>query len=546
MKGTAFALRDLFWEATKRCNAHCAFCGSSCGRQGEPNELTTEEILAAFRSIASDADATQIMVNVTGGEPLMREDLFHVMGECSRLGFPWGMVTNGLLITDEVIGQMQAAGMKTVSVSIDGTAETHDRLRGVPGGFARSTDALRRLRKAGFLQHIQVTTVVNRWNIGQLDALRQELLPIGLDTWRVVMVDGIGRAQGRDDLLLDTQGVRAYLDFIRLHRDDAELPVVTSCSHFLGYGDEALGRRPFRCRTGTEVGSILCNGDIFVCPNVPRAPELLQGNVRRDRFMQVWREGFGFFRDPESRRQGDCRTCPDWAACRGDSMHTWDLAAGEPGFCFRRHFPLQHIAPQTTRSQLIARLKERHGSLTGLCVRYEGCQGRQLVFTPQAVGELAAMFHWGQPHPASLSEQMGCLIGRELADCTLVEFVSPVFLEARSTEIAAYSGRSWNSAQEELRAINRSLMTEACREFCLFEEPCSLIGFVHSHPGDLPLAPSEPDVQLHEELTARGVSWSMIVNPQTRRLAAFHGEGMPLGEVMMIVEKGAAFSVAEA
>ena len=71
MKGTAFALRDLFWEATKRCNAHCAFCGSSCGRQGEPNELTTEEILAAFRSIASDADATQIMVNVTGGEPLM-------------------------------------------------------------------------------------------------------------------------------------------------------------------------------------------------------------------------------------------------------------------------------------------------------------------------------------------------------------------------------------------------------------------------------------------------------------------------------------------
>lgn len=541
MNGNGWRLETLFWEATKRCNAHCAFCGSGCGHEPMAGELTTQEILRTFREIAGDTDATRIMINVTGGEPLLRPDLFDVMAECHCLGFPWGMVTNGMLITDEVIRRMQETGMRTISVSLDGLPETHDRLRGVPGSHAMIVAALQKLRAAAFLQHIQVTTVVNRHNIGELEALREMLLPLHLDSWRVAIVDGIGRAAGQDSLLLGTEELRTYLDFIERFRSDPGLPVITSCSHYLGDRDRSLGREPFFCRTGKHVGSILANGDIFVCPNVPRIPELIQGNVRRDRFMQVWQEGFRFFRDPDSRRCGPCRDCPDWPACRGDSLHTWNFDAQEPGFCFRRHFP--HSGTQPTQAGIIARLKERYGPLCALTVRYGAEPASRLIFTPDAVQDMAACFHWGRRHPASLSEQMAVLIGHELADATLVEAVSPVFLERRSTEVAAFSARSLHSAQEEVQAINRTYLTEACRDFRLTDTPCQLVGFIHSHPGGLPLAPSEPDVALHEQLAAQGIGWTAIINPQTQRLAAFHGKGMLLGEAMLVVERDSSFHI---
>lgn len=545
MNGEGYELRSLFWEVTKRCNAHCSFCGSSCRAQGEPDELTTEEILAAFRAIAEDTDVSRIMINVTGGEPLLREDLFDVMKVCTGLGFSWGMVSNGMLITDEVIARMRDAGMRTISVSVDGLQQTHERLRGVPGSFSRIMTALRKLREADFLEHIQVTTVVNRQNIGELEQLREVLLPLRLDSWRVAMVDGIGRADGQASLLLGTEEVRAYMDFIREHRNDAALPVQTSCSHFLGYQDDKLGRDVFRCRTGVNVGSILCNGDIFVCPNVPRRKELVQGNVRKDRFMHVWREGFRFFRDPDCRRAMTCRDCPDWSACRGDSMHTWNFDACEPGFCYRRHFPRDCQAAQMKGADAAGLIRDRLGARRAIRVRYEGGSERTLIFTPGAVRDLAAMFHWGAGHPLSLSEQMACLIGRELADATLVEFVSPVFLEMRSTEAAAFSERSWKSAQEELRAVNRAYLTPECSGLRLFEEPCSLVGFVHSHPGRLPLAPSEPDVALHEHLAEEGVGWSVIVNPQTKRLAAFHGAGMTVASALLATDPESDFNVME-
>lgn len=541
MNGNGWKLDTLFWEATKRCNAHCAFCGSSCGREAMAEELTTQEILRTFREIAGDTDATRIMINVTGGEPLMRPDLFDVMAECQRLGFPWGLVTNGMLITDDVIRRMQATGMRTISVSLDGLPETHDRLRGVPGSHERIITALQKLRAADFLQHIQVTTVVNRQNIGELEALRETLLPLELDSWRVAIVDGIGRAAGQDALLLGTKELRVYLGFIEQHRRDPLLPVITSCSHYLGDRDGALGREPFACHTGKSVGSILANGDIFVCPNVPRVPELIQGNVRRNRFMQVWREGFRTFRDPDSRRCGPCRDCPDWPACRGDSLHTWDFDAQAPGFCYRRHFP--HSGAPLTQAEIITRLKARYGELSALTVRYGAGPVKRLLLTPDAVQDLAACFHWGRIHPASLSEQMAVLIGHELTDATLVEAISPVYLEYRSTEAAAFSERSLHSAQEEVRAINRTCLTDACKDFRLADTPCQLVGFVHSHPGGLPLAPSEPDVSLHGQLLAQGIGWSVIVNPQTQRLAAFHGEGMRLGEAMLVVERDSAFHI---
>jgi MoaA/NifB/PqqE/SkfB family radical SAM enzyme len=147
-------LIDLFWETTLTCNAACKHCGSSAENKQYEGELTTQEIKDAFRQIAQDMNADRILINVTGGEPLVRKDLFEVMEYAvGDLGFHWGMTTNGILLNDENIEKSRAAGMETISVSIDGLEQTHDCFRGVEGSYQTILRNIKSLKQAGFVKH---------------------------------------------------------------------------------------------------------------------------------------------------------------------------------------------------------------------------------------------------------------------------------------------------------------------------------------------------------------------------------------------------------
>ena len=162
-------LHTLFWEATLRCNAYCKFCGSRCGDDSAEalrrEEVSSEIICNCFKKIAEVYDSKGIMINVTGGEALLRNDLFEVMSYASDLGFPWGLVTNGSLIDQFVVEKMKIARMKTISISLDGVSETHNAIRNIPDGFEKIQKAVGLLKKADFLDEIQITTVVNHKNI---------------------------------------------------------------------------------------------------------------------------------------------------------------------------------------------------------------------------------------------------------------------------------------------------------------------------------------------------------------------------------------------
>ncbi|MBR4767465.1 MAG: radical SAM protein, partial [Lachnospiraceae bacterium] len=136
-------LRILLFEITEKCNAACEQCGSRCDASKE-EKLKKDEILSVLRDV-KEHFGTGVMLNVTGGEPLLRKDLFEIMTEAHRMGFDWGMVTNGSLIDDRVIDEMKRSGMKTVTVSIDGMKETHESLRHLPGSFDRIINGLRKL-----------------------------------------------------------------------------------------------------------------------------------------------------------------------------------------------------------------------------------------------------------------------------------------------------------------------------------------------------------------------------------------------------------------
>lgn len=333
--------------------------------------------------------------------------------------------------------------------------------------------------------------------------------------------------------------LRRFLDFISAHVHDDVLPTVTSCSHYFGQEFGQYGRKEFSCRAGWSVGSILANGDIFVCPNVERRPEWIQGNVRKDDFAEVWEQGFRVFRSPDMRKSSRCAACPDYEACRGDSLHTWNEDNRQPLMCFRERFPLhEENKCEITERELVSRLRPFYPKLCGLHVNWEDAKGKKVVFTPNATRELFQMFRWGTYHPINLSEQMGCLIGHSVSDYALVEFVAPVFLEARNTKEAYFSENSLCSAREEAQVIARSSSRDAFGGLCLLDRPCELLGFVHSHPGELAVIPSGQDVALQTHLDRdEALPLFMIVNPQKRRIAACWGAALQMSDIVFLTEE---------
>ena len=318
-------LIDLFWECTLTCNAHCKHCGSSAEKKQYEGELTTEEIKCAFKQISDDMDASKILINVTGGEPLVRKDLCEVMEYATNeLGFHWGMTTNGILLNDENIEKLKKANMETVSISIDGMAETHDEFRGVPGSYDKIIENIKKLKQANFVKHLQVTTVFHKKNINQLEELYNTMLDLGLDSWRLASMDPIGRAKENDELLLDGKELRKLLDFIKEKNKKKKLRLDYGCPGFLGLEYEKEVRPTyFYCRTGINVASILYNGDLFVCPNVPRIKRLIQGNIKHDNFKEVWDNKYKEFRNKDRMTCEECSTCKWWEACLGGAYHTW-------------------------------------------------------------------------------------------------------------------------------------------------------------------------------------------------------------------------------
>jgi radical SAM protein with 4Fe4S-binding SPASM domain len=165
------------------------------------------------------------------------------------------------------------------------------------------------------------------------------LLDLGIKYWRVIEVDPIGRARDNDEILLDADGLRRMVRFIREKQQDGKMEVTYGCGHYLGEDkDFTIRDMPYLCYTGAYVGSVLSNGDIFVCPDVKRRPELIQGNIRKDNFIEVWETKFKPYRKMTRTSNAKCRRCKSFKICGGDAFHTWDFDENKPLICARELF----------------------------------------------------------------------------------------------------------------------------------------------------------------------------------------------------------------
>lgn len=323
-------LRWLFFEITNRCNLSCRHCGSRCTADGQV--LTAEEVEATLRTVEDERP----MICLTGGEPMLHPDFFRIAECVHEMGFFWGMTTNATLIKQEDAKRLKQAGMSTVSVSLDGMEQAHDRLRQRKGAWQLALCGLEALQQAGFRP--QVTTVVHRENLEDLEAMYRLLCGMGIISWRLVNVEPIGRACESGELLLNPEQFLHLLSYIRGKRFDPSCPmeVTFGCSHYLGVQDERMVRdHYFLCGAGILTASVRSNGDICACLDIENRPELVQGNIRADRFIDVWKHRFQTFRRDRTADCQKCLECPERLLCGGDSAHTWDYDRREPLLCYR-------------------------------------------------------------------------------------------------------------------------------------------------------------------------------------------------------------------
>lgn len=329
-------LKDLFIEATSRCNARCEHCGSSCGDKIPDDEISSDELKKTLLEISKHYNAKDILLNVTGGEPLVRKDLFEIMSYATSLGFRWGMTSNGMLINDDILKKMSETNMETISISLDGLKETHESFRKTPNSFDKIIENIKKLQRLSTIKIVQVTTVANKKNLKELEGLYQLMKKLNIISWRVINVDPIGRAKDNMDILLDKEEYQWLFNFIKEKREENLMNVEYGCSHYLDIPlEKEIRDTYFFCTTGIYVASILSNGDIFVCPNVERRKDLIQGNIKTDNFVEVWENNFKIFRSDERLKCAKCAKCSKWKYCLGDSFHTFNFDKKIPNFCIK-------------------------------------------------------------------------------------------------------------------------------------------------------------------------------------------------------------------
>lgn len=330
-------LKQLFIEMTLNCNQHCLHCGSNAGCSSELERLTDDEIYDTLVELKQDLKVNGKrlpFIIITGGEPLMRPGVIDLMRRLRDLGYKWGMTSNGSIITPAVAKQLRDADMYSIGISLDGLEEHHDWFRGTPGAYKKALDAFKNLTDVG-QEHVMLTTVLNKLNIGDLDELYKLMLDIGCKTWRIINMEPIGRALDNKDLMLDNSDYKTMVEFIVNHQDNPNLNVIFGCNHYLGL-DYERKTRPwyYMCQAGICVASIQYNGDITACLDIERRPELVFGNVRKDLVYDVWMHKFEPFRDTtKTWNSTTCKDCKHKANCDGGGWHTWNFDTHEPRLC---------------------------------------------------------------------------------------------------------------------------------------------------------------------------------------------------------------------
>ena len=180
--------RLVFWEVTKGCNLRCIHCRATATELSSPTDLPTA---SARRIIDQIVEAANPILVLSGGEPLYRSDIFQLARYATNKGLRVALATNGTLVTKDVARMIVDAGVRRVSISLDGAdAATHDSFRGIPGAFDAAVHGLRNLKSLGM--SVQINMTIARHNAHQLPDVLQLARNLGADALHTFLLVPVG------------------------------------------------------------------------------------------------------------------------------------------------------------------------------------------------------------------------------------------------------------------------------------------------------------------------------------------------------------------
>lgn len=342
----------VVWEITNACNLRCVHCESSSGRC-RSDELST---LRALQLCDEIAGLGARKVHLTGGEPLVRKDWTKIARRLKYHGLEVTLMTNGLLLDDDVVSQCVQLELDTVTVSLDGTPAIHDSIRLYPPGrngespFRMAFQGMTLARSKGL--KVMVITHINGRNIDNLAELHSLLKLIPIDAWQIQLGIPAGRAENTESgYLLPPSRLPEVVSFIEAHQD-CPFPILATDE--LGYYTEketSLRRFdgthfPFwvGCYAGVRLLAIEADGVIKGCPSMPRS--MAEGSLSERSLTEIWEcdTAFPYNRQWDSRQlRGFCSTCDYRFLCRAGCR---SFCMATTGTIHENHYCLHRLESQ--------------------------------------------------------------------------------------------------------------------------------------------------------------------------------------------------------
>jgi radical SAM enzyme (rSAM/lipoprotein system) len=281
--------------------------------------MPLKDFLDVIDSLTPFVNPNKVMVILTGGEALLRPDIEQCGSELNRRGYPWGIVSNGLLFSKR-IDALIASGLHSATISLDGFETAHNWLRGRSNSFKMAVRSIERLVSTAGIKW-DVVTCASQKNFDELPRLRRFLTDMGVENWRIFTVFPSGRAANIPELQLDDRQFTQLMDFIRDCRREG-FHVSYGCEGFLGNYEMEVRDNFYLCNAGINSASVLIDGSISGCPSI-RA-NFHQGNIYKDRFIDVWEQRFLPFRNRSWTKKGQCADCNMFRYCEGNGMHLYN------------------------------------------------------------------------------------------------------------------------------------------------------------------------------------------------------------------------------
>ncbi len=309
----------ISWNTTYRCNLRCSHCylDTNALTKQSANELSTQE---GFTLIDQMAELNpNLLLILTGGEPLLRKDIYDLASYASKKGMMIVLGTNGNLIDDDIAKRLKESGVTGIGISLDSTIPGyHDDFRGIPGAWDDTLNGIEACRRQGI--DFQIQTTVTKENFHKIPDIIEFASNIGARVFNLFFLVCTGKGQELTDITPE-QYDQALHQLYEIHKKyQGKMMVGSKCApHYRRIVYEQDTESPLirayagGCPAATYYCRITPEGNVTPCPYMPN----ISGNVREKSFVDIWKESTDFQTLRHASLNGRCGICEFRDICKG-------------------------------------------------------------------------------------------------------------------------------------------------------------------------------------------------------------------------------------